>query len=182
MRLALIDLEDDTFPRETIGAAPSWKWARTGDLDQIFLGVRTVKDLSRLGTLSKRLETVRGDLGDRAKGAAATVSDPESMAAGKQAGLVDVKVVSFSDTHTAEVRHSGGETGTIWPFRVSFSSNARIGAFAGRIDGSVATSNCDPCRDSAPCPIRTPPASERHDAGGDLHTRVPDGVRARTMR
>ena len=30
------------------------------------------------------------------------VSERASMAAGKKAGLVDVKVVSFSDTHTAE--------------------------------------------------------------------------------
>lgn len=32
----------------------------------------------------------------------ATISEKESMAAGKAAGLVDVKVVRFSDTHTAE--------------------------------------------------------------------------------
>jgi hypothetical protein len=37
----------------------------------------------------------------RPKGMAA-ISESEVMAAGKKAGLVDVKVVSFSDTHTAE--------------------------------------------------------------------------------
>ena len=30
------------------------------------------------------------------------VTEAETMAAGKRAGLVDVKVVSFSETHTAE--------------------------------------------------------------------------------
>ena len=30
------------------------------------------------------------------------ITEAETMAAGKRAGLVDVKVVSFSDTHTAE--------------------------------------------------------------------------------
>jgi hypothetical protein len=103
MRLALIDLEDDTFPREIAsGGAVVENGPRTGDLDQIFLGVRTVKDLSRLGTLSKRLKPSGAIWVTRAKGAAATVSESESMAAGKRAGLVDVKVVSFSDTHTAE--------------------------------------------------------------------------------
>ena len=36
------------------------------------------------------------------KGKAATVTEAESMTAGKAAGLVDVKVVKFSETHTAE--------------------------------------------------------------------------------
>ncbi len=30
------------------------------------------------------------------------ITEAETMAAGKRAGLVDVKVVSFSDVHTAE--------------------------------------------------------------------------------
>jgi hypothetical protein len=30
------------------------------------------------------------------------ITEAETMAAGKRAGLVDVKVVAFSDTHTAE--------------------------------------------------------------------------------
>ena len=38
----------------------------------------------------------------RAKGAAASVSESAVMAAGKAAGLVDTKVVAFSETHTAE--------------------------------------------------------------------------------
>ncbi len=37
----------------------------------------------------------------RPKGSAA-ISESEVMSAGKRAGLVDVKVVSFSATHTAE--------------------------------------------------------------------------------
>jgi hypothetical protein len=37
----------------------------------------------------------------RPKGSKA-VSEAEVMSAGKHAGLVDVKVASFSDTHTAE--------------------------------------------------------------------------------
>jgi hypothetical protein len=35
------------------------------------------------------------------KGKAATLKDIEVIAAGKQAGLVDIKVVAFSPTHTA---------------------------------------------------------------------------------
>ena len=37
----------------------------------------------------------------RPKGSSA-ISESEVMSAGKRAGLVDVKVVSFSKTHTAE--------------------------------------------------------------------------------
>jgi hypothetical protein len=37
----------------------------------------------------------------RPKGSKA-ITEAETMAAGKRAGLVDVKVVSFSETHTAE--------------------------------------------------------------------------------
>jgi hypothetical protein len=38
----------------------------------------------------------------RRKGSDAPVTEAESMAAGKTAGLVDTKVVAFSETHTAE--------------------------------------------------------------------------------
>jgi hypothetical protein len=68
----------------------------------IFFAANAPRDLARLAAVAARLEPAGAIWLIRAKGKGAAISERESMAAGKQAGLVDVKVVSYSDTHSAE--------------------------------------------------------------------------------
>jgi len=103
MRIAVIDVDDEALGRELVASkAVIDKSGRGGDLDLIFVGARTARDLARLGGLTARIKPGGAIWLIRTKGAAATVSETESMAAGRRAGLVDVKVVSFSDTYSAE--------------------------------------------------------------------------------
>jgi len=75
--------------------------ARAGS-DLVFFAARGPSDLDRLAALRKSLQPAGALWVLRAKGPAATVTEGAVMAAGKAAGLVDTKVVAFSDTHTAE--------------------------------------------------------------------------------
>jgi hypothetical protein len=70
-------------------------------VDLIFYGVEHRDSLERLAALSKLIHPAGAVWVVRPKGNP-NITEAETMAAGKRAGLVDVKVVSFSDTHTAE--------------------------------------------------------------------------------
>ncbi|HEY7497573.1 MAG TPA: hypothetical protein VH740_03630 [Vicinamibacterales bacterium] len=69
--------------------------------DMIFYGANHRDALMRLAALSKMIQQNGAIWVVRPKGRA-EITEAETMAAGKRAGLVDVKVVSFSETHTAE--------------------------------------------------------------------------------
>ena len=69
--------------------------------DLVFYGASQRDMLDRLGALKRSLKPNGALWVIRPKGSAA-ITESEVMAAGKKAGLVDVKVVSFSATHTAE--------------------------------------------------------------------------------
>jgi hypothetical protein len=69
--------------------------------DLVFYGASQRDMLDRLGVLKRSLKPTGALWVIRPKGSAA-ITESEVMAAGKKAGLVDVKVVSFSATHTAE--------------------------------------------------------------------------------
>ena len=103
MRIALVGMDDETLV-EDIGAKGALleTSARSRGLDMIFFAANAPRDLARLGAMAGRLEPAGAIWLIRAKGRGAPISERESMAAGKQAGLVDVKVVSYSDTHSAE--------------------------------------------------------------------------------
>lgn len=68
----------------------------------IFLVVETLADLDLIAPLTSSLVPDGALWVVRRKGKDAPVTERESMAAGKAAGLVDTKVVGFSETHTAE--------------------------------------------------------------------------------
>lgn len=98
---ALLGSFDSDFPDELrcrISAISSGKTTTSCDL--IFLAVESAKDLSRVTPLAKSM-----------KGAAALwivypkgqkhITESGVLAAGRKAGLKDVKVVAFSPTHTA---------------------------------------------------------------------------------
>jgi hypothetical protein len=76
--------------------------AGSGPFDLVFFAAEAPADLKRLATLKKTLQPAGALWVVRAKGAAARVSEAAVMAAGKAAGLVDTKVVAFSESHTAE--------------------------------------------------------------------------------
>ncbi len=69
--------------------------------DLVFYGVRRPEALDRLATLASAIVPEGAIWTLRPKGNRG-VTEAEMMAAGKRAGLVDVKVVSFSEELTAE--------------------------------------------------------------------------------
>jgi hypothetical protein len=69
--------------------------------DVLFLGVSAPSDLGQLETLQQRIKEDGAVWIVRPKGNGA-VPQMDVLRAGRAAGLVDVKVVSFSPTHTAE--------------------------------------------------------------------------------
>ena len=81
------------------GADVSRKVRRQSDV--IFLAAHRREELQRLGELRESLAPAGAIWVLRPKGNPA-ISEGDVMAAGKAAGLVDVKVVRFSATHTAE--------------------------------------------------------------------------------
>lgn len=100
MRSAAIGISDQALTGE-LAAAGAVPVSELTELDLLFYGADSAEDLARIGDLVPALAE-RGALWIVSrKGKAATVRDVEVMAAAKAAGLVDNKVVSFSDTHTA---------------------------------------------------------------------------------
>jgi hypothetical protein len=71
------------------------------DCDAIFYGVTREAHLPRLAKLKQSLKSNGAIWVIRPKGRP-EISEASVMEGGKLAGLVDVKVVGFSDTHTAE--------------------------------------------------------------------------------
>ncbi|MGZ6327094.1 MAG: DUF3052 family protein [Candidatus Limnocylindrales bacterium] len=69
--------------------------------DVIFLAADRPADLTQLAGLRTRLRPDGAIWVVSRKGRAATLRDVEVMAAAREVGLVDNKVVSFSATHTA---------------------------------------------------------------------------------
>ena len=103
MKVSVLGPVDDAFLAElrTHTADVSRGRARAGS-DLVFFAANSPADLERLPTLRKSLKPAGALWVLRAKGPAATVTESAVMAKGKAAGLVDTKVVAFSDTHTAE--------------------------------------------------------------------------------
>jgi hypothetical protein len=100
--VSVVHLDDDAFVEdlEKAGAAVSRGRARKNS-DAIVYGASTRADLDRLATLKSSLAPNGALWIIRPKGVK-EITEGDTMAAGKTAGLVDVKVVRFSDTHTAE--------------------------------------------------------------------------------
>ncbi len=71
------------------------------DTDLIFLAADSLDELGALADLRKRLRPEGGIWVVSRKGTQATLRDVDVIAAAIAHGLVDNKVVSFSDTHTS---------------------------------------------------------------------------------
>lgn len=103
MRVGLVGLDDPALVEdiEARGATLERSTRATG-LDMVFFGAKAPADLERLGALGARIQPAGAIWLVRAKGRGAPIAESASMAAAKRAGLVDVKVVSYSETQSAE--------------------------------------------------------------------------------
>ena len=101
-RVSAIGVDDTVFLKELEGRVAHLSIGRLAtDSDAIFFGVTKEVELARLEKLKALLKPNGALWIIRPKGRP-EISKGATMAAGKAAGLVDVKVVGFSPTHTAE--------------------------------------------------------------------------------
>jgi hypothetical protein len=101
-RVSVLGVDDAAFQKELERAAAFVSIGRAAKAsDLIFYGVTKESQLPRLERLKACIVSNGAIWVIRPKGRR-DISEASVMAAGKLAGLVDVKVVAFSDTHTAE--------------------------------------------------------------------------------
>jgi hypothetical protein len=101
-RVSVIGIDDDSFVQEIAAVVARLSIGRViKEADAIFFGANRARQLTRIGRLKSALKQNGGLWIVRPKGHP-EISERAVMAAGRTAGLVDVKVVSFSATHTAE--------------------------------------------------------------------------------
>jgi DUF3052 family protein len=100
-RVSVLGLADEAF-RAELAAAGVRLIAARGKADSIFLGATTPADLEGLAKLRERIEPDGAIWVIRVKGKAASVKENQVREAAHAAGLVDVKVAAFSETHTAD--------------------------------------------------------------------------------
>ena len=101
-RISVIGVSDDAFWAQLIGrAADTVKDRLRRDSDLIFLAADGLPELRQLARLKTYLVCNGAIWVVSLKGKAAKIKDVDVIAAARAAGLVDNKVVSFSETHTA---------------------------------------------------------------------------------
>ena len=101
-RVSALGVHDEAFLRELEGAVAYLSIGRVVTASHaIFLGATTEAELGRIAKLKSSLRPDGALWVIRPKGRP-EISETAVMRAGHAAGLVDVKVVSFSPTHTAE--------------------------------------------------------------------------------
>jgi hypothetical protein len=102
LTVVAIDIRDDRFLKEMRQhSATVLTDARSGEADLVFFGAENRAALARLSAFTSLIKSNGAFWVIRPKGKT-VITESDVMAAGKKAGLVDVKVVSFSETHTAE--------------------------------------------------------------------------------
>ena len=100
-RVVVLGVEDPNFRVHIEQRAARVSTRLTKDVDVVFFGARRSSDLRRLARVKDYLKPNGAIWVVRPKGGGA-ITEGDVLAGGKAAGLVDVKVVRFSDTHTAE--------------------------------------------------------------------------------
>lgn len=100
-RVALIGAIDADFVEQLRARGASVSRRAVRDADQIYLAAETNKDLRKIATLRKSMRKDGSFWVVRAKGAKTRVTEADTRQAGLDAGLVDVKVVSFSPARSA---------------------------------------------------------------------------------
>jgi hypothetical protein len=99
-RVALVGGSDETLAAE-VEARGASLGALRAETDLIFYFVEARAALARLGALAKKLKKDGAIWVIRPKGVLA-ITEKDVLSAGRESGLVDVKVAAFSPTHTAE--------------------------------------------------------------------------------
>jgi len=94
----LVGVTDAHFISELQAAGA--RITRTATPDLIFCAVETRASLATLADLAQRMKSAGALWTIRPKGSVA-ISESDLLKAGRAAALVDVKVVRFSETHTA---------------------------------------------------------------------------------
>jgi hypothetical protein len=100
-RVSLLGLGDETFAALLRSRTSDISGRVRGSSDLIFLAADDAAALERLEALRARIVPDGAIWVVSRKGRAATLRDVDVIDAAKRAGLVDNKVVSFSETHTA---------------------------------------------------------------------------------
>ena len=100
-RVLLVGVRDASLREEIETCGATVLFRGTEEADAIFLAANDRSDLERLVTLQKFLKR-EGAIWVIRPRRSSNISEGDVMKAGKAAGLVDVKVVRFSETHTAE--------------------------------------------------------------------------------
>jgi len=101
-KVALRGIPDDVFRAQLKSRTADVSEGRLRkDLDLIFFAADSQADLKKLGRLKSHLKSNGAIWVISLKGKQARIKDVDVIAAAIGAGLVDTKVVSFSETHTA---------------------------------------------------------------------------------
>ena len=100
-RVALIGKFDGDFVEQLRARGATVSRRRVRDADQIFFAANATADLGKLDEIKTDLRKDGSLWVVRPKGVK-TITESQTQQAGLDAGLVDIKVVSFSATHTAE--------------------------------------------------------------------------------
>jgi hypothetical protein len=101
-QISVIGVDDDAFWAQlTAQADDVVKGRLRKESDLIFFAADSLSELQQLARLKTYLVSNGAIWVVALKGRAAKIKDVDVIAAAKAAGLVDNKVVSFSETHTA---------------------------------------------------------------------------------
>lgn len=101
MRIAVLGVQDGDFESQLEARDVSRIEGEERDLDIVFYEADGVDDLIRLPALRGAIKPAGAVWVVSPKGKTARIKDIDVMAAARDAGLVDNKVASFSETHTA---------------------------------------------------------------------------------
>jgi hypothetical protein len=101
-RVTVLGVEDAEFWRQLAARTPDVARGRLRKgSDVIVVAANSQQELAKLSRLKEYLKSNGAIWIVSLKGAQARIKDVQVIAAALQAGLVDNKVVSFSETHTA---------------------------------------------------------------------------------
>lgn len=100
-RVCIIGVTDAALEAELLAAGADKVTDQAG-ADVVFYAVAAPRDLERLSALRSRIEPDGAIWVVRTKGKRATVKEADLMSAARAAGLVDIKVVAFSETQSAD--------------------------------------------------------------------------------
>ena len=100
-RVTIIGVEDDGFQKLLRERTGDISPRTRKDCDLVFYAANSLRDLDRLERLRGTIKPAGAIWVVRLKGEAAVIKETDIIAAAKTQGLVDIKVVSFSETHSA---------------------------------------------------------------------------------